>query len=581
MEQKHAAILFADVAGYTRLMEAFESDVHPRLMGIRDDVLNVSLSTHEGRVVKRTGDGFLALFEEPRQAVGCALAIQTGTRLREANQPPERRISFRIGVNLGKVWVETEDVYGNDVNVAARLQDLAEPGDVLISARIRDALGADLENQAIDLGFLRLKNMTQPVRAFRMPTGIEEARPRLRPIPSPDHPSIAVLPFRTLDADTPRFLGDGLVEDIVGALATFRELLVISARSTKSYRDETFDARTLGQQLGVKYLLAGSLRTRPHRLQIMTQLLQTENASVLWARRYDQSDEELFQIQDEITASIVNTIVPHVRQAEIKQSYRKRSESKTAYDYFLQAIDLMYTFEPDDFAQAGALIRRAIALDDSYAEAYAFAAEWHSLKVGQGWSSNPEVDSTEAIRLAQVSVNRDPANALALALLGHHRAYLFRDYEAAISLFDRALDASPSNARAWGLSAPTYTYIGDPPTAITRAQRALRLSPHDPVAFWYQTTICIAYYAMGEYEKAIEAGYLALASNSRYTTVYRTMAAALAASDRFEEAHVAGQRVLELEPEFQARAYADRYPYRDLSRREQFYHHLIAAGLPE
>jgi adenylate cyclase len=581
MERTPAAILMLDVAGYTRLMEGFERDTHDRLMALRDSVLNVSLADHGGRVVKRTGDGFVALFEDAKNAVGCAVAIQQATRQREADQAPERRISFRIGVNAGYVMIESEDVYGNDVNIAARLQELAEPGELLISAAAREDLGADRSLPVIDLGPLRLRNMIKPVQAFRIVMEMEADRPRLHPNPLVDQPSIAVLPFRTLDSKVPRYFGQAFVEDIVGALASLREVLVISRASTVSYNRKVVDIRAIGRRLGVKYVLSGSVAKTPGRLQVMAELADTENGLVLWARRYDLKYEDLYEIQDQITGLIVNTIAPQVRQAEIKRAYQKRPEIRSAYDYFLQAVDLIYRFEPDEFAQAGAMIRRAIALDDSYAAAYALAAEWHSLRVGQGWSPDPDADSREAIRLAEAAVARDAANALALALLGHHRSYLFRDYDVAVALFDRALEASPSNARVWGLSAPTYTYMGDPAAAFARAERALRLSPQDPMSFWYRTAICIAQYSMGDYEKAIETGRIALAENSRYTTVPRTIAAALAALGRLQEARAEGRAMLALEPTFRAGAYIARHPYRDPSQRERLYHHLIAAGLPE
>jgi adenylate cyclase len=570
-----------DVAGYTRLMEAFEQETHTRLMSLRDSVVNVSLAACEGHIVKRTGDGFLALFAEEGQAVACATAIQRGARHSEADQPPERRISFRMGVNVGDVMVEAEDVYGNDVNIAARLQDLAEPGEILISAAVRESLSERLEFPAVDLGLLPLKNIKRPVGVFRLELGDAPIRPRIRDNPWVDQPSIAVLPFHTLDSETPHYFGDGFVEDIVGALASLRELMIISPWSTRRFRDQVVDARAVGQQLGVRYILSGSVRAQPSRLQVRTELTDTESSSVLWARKYDLQSADLYEVQDQITGLIVNTIAPQVQKVEIKRAHLKRPESRNAYDHYLQAVELIYRFHPDEFAQAGALVRRAIALDDAYAAAYALAAEWHSLRVGQGWSPDPKTDSEEAIRLAEAAVARDPLNSLALAVLGHHRSYLFREYDLAVALFDRALDASPSSARAWGLSAPTYTYIGEPAGAIARAERALRLSPHDPMSFWYRTTICIAQYSLGDYEAAIEAGRLVLSENPRYRTVLRTIAASLSALGRVQEARAAGAAMLALEPAFRAGAYAEWYPYRDSSYRRKLYRHLIDAGLPE
>jgi adenylate cyclase len=571
----------ADVAGYTRLMEAYEEDTHRRLMVLRDAVINVSLAANEGRIVKRTGDGFLALFPSAKHAIDCALTIQRATREREANEPPDRRLLFRLGINVGDVMVETEDVYGNDVNIAARLQDLAEPGEILISASIRDALDEKEEFSLIDLGPIPLKNIIRPVHAFRLEFEAPQLQPRVRLSPSTDQPSIAVLPFRALGGRTPRYFGDGFVEDIVGALASLRELMVISLWSTRLYRDSTLDARVVGQQLGVQYILSGTVQRRPARLQVMTELADAESGSVVWTRKYNLQESDLYDVQDQIMGSIVNTIAPQVRQAEIRRVHLKRPESRNAHDYYLQAMELIYRLRPEEFAQAGAMIRRAIALDDTYAAAYALASEWHCLRVGQGLSPDPETDSREAVRLAEASVARDPMNSLALANLGHHRAYLHRELDEAVALFERALAASPSSARAWGLSAPTYAYMGDPESAIARAQRALRLSPLDPNSFWYRATLGIARYTMRDYEGALEAARIALSENSRYTTVLKTIAASLAALGRLEEAQSAAQALLALEPGFRAGGYAQRYPYRDPSLREQLYRHLVSAGLPE
>jgi TolB-like protein len=422
--------------------------------------------------------------------------------------------------------------------------------------------------------------MTRTVHALRLHVAAAPLRPRIRSHLFSDQPSIAVLPFRALGSRTPRSLGEGFVEDIVGALASLRELMIISLRSTRMYRDLPVDARVIGQQLDAQYILSGTVQRRSDGMQVMTELADAERGSVLWARRYDLKESDLYEVQDEITGAIVNTIAPQVRQAEIKRVHLKRPESRNAHDHYLQAVELIYQLRPDEFAQAGALIRRAIALDDTYAAAYALAAEWHSLRIGQGWSPAPEDDSKEAIRLAEASVARDPMNSLALAILGHHRAYLFREFEHAVALFERALSASPSNARAWGLSAPTFTYMGNPAGAIARAERALRLSPFDPVSFWYRTTICIAQYSMESYEKAIETGRIALSENPRYTTVLKTIAASFAALGRLEEAHAASRAVLALEPSFRAGIYADWYPYRDSSFRERLYQHLVDAGLP-
>jgi len=580
MEQRAAAILDADVAGYSRLVEAFEQATHTRLRSLRDTVINPALKTARGTVVKHTGDGFLAVFAEPMHAVRFAVAVQDAVRQHELAVPPEQALAMRIGISYGDILLEKADAFGNEVNVAARLQELAEPGTVLVSGSAHERLPAS-QVQAVDLGLQALKNMSRPVRAFRLAGSADHSRPRPSQL-SRERPSIAVLPFRALPSEPALdYLGDGLAEEIVAALASLRELMVISRNSTQRFRDTPGDAMTVSRGLGARYVLSGSLRRSNDRLRIVAELADAVDRAVLWAQRYDFEMQDVFEVQDRITSVIVNTLAPQIRQAEVQRVLQKRPENMTAYDHFLEAVSLMYRLREDDFARAGSAIRRAIALDDSYAPAFALASEWHALRIGQGWSPSPRDDSFEAIRLAEAALDRDPNNALALANLGHQRAYLFRDFDQALSLFDRALAASPGHARAWGLSAPTFNYLGDPEAALSRAQQALTLSPVDPLAFWYRTSICIAHYTAGEYDTAVGAARAALAENPRYTTIWRTLAAALAALGRKDEALTAARRVLELEPGFRAKVYADAYPYHDAVRRERLRRHLVDAGLPD
>jgi adenylate cyclase len=581
MRRRLAAILMADVAGYTRLMDTAEAETHARLMTLLDEIIRPTMTTHRGRIVKNTGDGFLAYFGSVNAALQCAIEIQQSVQRREATQPAESRITFRMGLQVGDVMLSRNDVYGAGVNVAARLQELAEPGSVMISGAVREQVGSNLQLPAIDLGNLALKNVANPVRAYRVVTSPEHSRPRLPATGAPGRPSIAVLPFRTLNHDPARaYFGECMVEDITAALATLKELRVISRNSTLAYQGREADVRQVGTDLGVRYVLSGSVRRGPRRDRITTELADTETSSVLWAQPYDAEGEDLFAVQDRITARIVGTIAPRVREAEIRRAFQKRPENMDAYDHVLQAMHLLYRLEPEDFARAGTLLRRAIALDDSYSTAYALAAQWHSLRVGQGWSPNRLMDLQEGMRLAEAAVDRDSLSAHALAQLGHMRSFLLRDYDGALALFDHAHDASPNNAWAWGLSAPTYCYLGDGAAAIARAEYALSLSPQDPLAFWYHTSLCSAHYTDGSYEEAAHWGQIALRENSRYTAGLRHTVAALAALGLTEEAAPFVQMILDVDPNFRVLERVANYPYRDTSRLDLLRSHLLAAGLP-
>lgn len=581
MERRLAAVLVADIAGYTRLMEVYEFETHARLMELRKDIIDTAIASHHGRIVKNTGDGLIAIFGSVNDAVECAIGVQQSVQRQEALRPMDRRIRFRMGVNVGDVVVEAEDVYGNGVNVAARLQDLAEPGGLMISSSVREEVGTNLELPTVDLGNLSLKNIQTPVRAFRVITNPDPGGPRLVRSNQRRQPSIAVLPFRTLDPDPEHaYFGDGLVEDIIGALAALKDLLVISRNSTLVYRGKDVEVRRVGSDLDVRYVLSGSVRRHGSRLRIAAELADTETGLVQWAQTFNFESEDLFDIQDRIVVEIVAIVAPRVREAEIQQAFLKRPESMDAYDHFLQALALLWRMDQHDFSRAGALVQRAIALDDSYATAYALASEWHGLRVGQGWSPDPNADSREAVRLAEAAVARDSGNVWALTLLGHYKSYLFRDYDTALSLFERATAASPSNSWAWGRSAPTYNYIGDGHGAIERAERALSLSPQDPMAFFYHTTLCIGHYTCGMYEEAAQWGQIALRESPRYIAAAAPTAAALAALGMTVEAREAALTILEVNPSFRASVHATRYPYREADRRARLEQHLLAAGLP-
>ena len=301
--------------------------------------------------------------------------------------------------------------------------------------------------------------------------------------------------------------------------------MVISHASTRGYVGDRVDPRTVRRDLGVRYMLAGSMRRQGGRVRIQTELSDTDTGAVVHSERFDGISADLFELQDQITSQIVSIIAPHVRDAELRRVQRKRPENMDAYDLVLRASDLMYRLNLDDFNAALPLLKRAIELDPSYAKAYAMAAKWHGLTFGQGWSHNPQEDAAETDRLASEAIARDSGDALALALCGHHKAFLFRDYERAIALFDRALAAGPNSALAWTLSSPTYSYIGDTAQAIVRAKRGLRLSPLDPDAFWYQTTLTLAHYAAGDYEHAVEYGRKVAAAKPIFTANLRFLAA--------------------------------------------------------
>jgi len=407
-----------------------------------------------------------------------------------------------------------------------------------------------------------------PVRLFAQPT--EGA------------PWIAVMPFRTIGANPqPDYFGCGLVEDIVCMLAALREPIVVSSNSTLPFGNQPLDLRRVGQELGVQYVVSGTVRQAGTRMRLNVELVQAATSAVLWGRSYDIRDTALFDAQDDIAAEIVTHLVPQVHQAELRRIRTKRPESMTAYDLVLQARELIFHLRQDSFERAGHLLREAVALDPRYAGAHALVADWYSLRLGQGWSNDSNTDAQALSRASEQAVSCDAQNARALALLGHNRTILDRDYESAQALFERALEAAPNDAGSWMWSSPTLAFIGNGAEAVRRAERALRLSPRDRFIFRPYHMLCIAHYTNGAYEEAAHWGTLSMQQNPHYTSNLRATAAALSALERVEEARAVVERVLEEQPDFRISRMIDRHPYRTEAMRKRYARHLAAAGLPE
>ncbi len=394
-------------------------------------------------------------------------------------------------------------------------------------------------------------------------------------------PAIAVVPFRVEgEAEAKTYFGDGIVEDIVGALASIRDLLVISRSSTLRYGGATVDVRAMGRELGVSYALSGSVRRAGPRMRVSVELAETTGGAVVWASHFDGMSEDLFALQDQIATGVVGTLAPQVREAELRRALRKRPDSLEAYDCALRGLAQIYLLTPHDFEEAHTWLEKAIALDPAYAMPYALLSIWHSIRVGQGWSRDVAADQAAVLRLATAAIARDSFDAMALALCGHSKSILRYEFEEAMLLFDRALEASPSSAIAWIRSSPTYAYIGDPEETIRRAEEGLRLSPFDPLVFLAHTGLNLAHYVAGRYDEAARWGRKALEENPHYNANLRLLAASLGAAGKADEAREVGQSLLVADPGFQVGRFVAAYAIRDPERRDRLAHHLRLAGLP-
>jgi adenylate cyclase len=575
------AVLVADVAGYTALMERAEEETYRRLKQINKSVVQAVLTEHDGMLVKHTGDGFIATFMSAVSAAHSALAIQERTAAANVGLPLADAILFRIGLNLADVIIEEHDVFGDGVNVAARLQTYAEPGGIVVSGIFAETITGHVPATIVSVGDFYPRNLSRPIQAFvvhrystpPVPTAISWDRR--------ERPSIAVLPFAFDAGESDNaYFASGLIEGIIHVLSGLDELLVMSQGSTLNYSGQRYDMRVVGGELGVRYVLSGSVRRSGNRLRILTELCETETGTVASSERYDGELADLFEIQDRISGHVVANIAPHIREWELKRARRKPADSLTAYDLLLRGNDLMLRLEENDFNRARGLLQKAVAEDPNYAPAWAYSAYWHILRIGQGWSSDVGADNEAAVRCSQTALERDEGFALALAIRGHLKSFLDHDFTAASALLDRALASGPNLPLGWSFASATSGYMGDGPVAILRAERALRLSPRDPFAFRHESMLAQAHYINGNHEQAVEWGERATRSNSRFSSNLRVLIAALGALGRRERAAEHAKALIAADPGFRILSWARRTPFHGAVL-ESVVARLREAGLPD
>ena len=580
LHQRLACILAADVVGYTRLMERDERDTHSRLMELRFSIMQPLVGQRHGRIVKNTGDGFMAMFECPRAAMESAIAMQRAVTEREADLPPDRRIAFRMGLNIADVIVEDHDIYGDGVNIAARLQGYAEPGGIVISGAVRDEVGGTFGLDAVDLGLLQLRNLSNPVQviSLRLP-GASTASVGEMAGGYEGRAWIAVLPFRNLASSDEAYFAHGIVDHIIYALAALKELFVISRGSTVGFQDQTIDARAIGERLGVRYVLHGSALRSGNRLRISTELSDATNGEIIRADQYHGELGDLFDLQDRIAQEVVKTIAPNVRERELKKSLRKHPQNITAYDLVLQALGPLYELDYATFSRARGLLQRAMTLDPSYAPAFSLAAYWHIFRVGQEWTPDLAADIAEASRLAAAAIASDADDAMALAIYGYVQSFLKKDYDEAIEFIDRSIGTSPNCAIAWTFKGATLCFVGDGPNSVRCAEAGVRLSPLDKHVFFAEHILAQAHYINGNFDRAITWARRSDLHNSRLTSNLRTLISSLVARDQLDEAGEVAARHARIAPTFSVSAWAARTPMQGEIRKRRV-ERLLAAGMP-
>lgn len=542
---------------------------------IRAKLVDTQIGSHLGQIASQQPVGLVAEFANALNAVRCAIELQRdllAANAKESDLPP---LEMRIGIHLAENGSASGATHAETLRVARTLQETAEPGEIVLSAATHEQIAGapDVETEPVARA---APGKALANGAFRVVVGQFELQPAQRTTPSP---SLAVLPFANQSGGGGDYFTEGIVDDIVSALSATSDLLVVSRTSTLAFRG-TRDFRAAGRQLGVRYVVTGTIQRFADRLVLTPELIDCETETVIWRKRYEAPHRETFGLQQSIARRIARSLQPSLSFDQLKRVQTKRPENLDAYDLVLQAMHGMYRLNPEDFALARTLLERAIRLDPGYSAAYAFMAMWHKLNVGQGFAEDETKANMELLRAAETAIERAPGDAHALAVLGHCRAWLYRDYDAALDLFERAFAASPNSAFVWGWSSPVCSYLGDSEKAVAHAKHALRLCPLGPHAYFFRTALGLAYYTSGNYDEAVRWCRRSMAINPRYEANLRFLAASLAASGRLSEARAVAQALLAVRPDFSVARLASRYAYKDRARTRAFAAHLRAAGLP-
>lgn len=572
VQRRLAAIMGLDVSGYSRMMARDDEDTHQRVGQELERVVR-HIRKAQGSLFSFSGDGLMAEFPSAVTAVRCALRVQADAAERNATLSVDQRIQYRIGLNSGEIVIQAGRPGGHAVNIAARLEQMSEPGAVCLSRPVYDQVSSVVPGDYRCIGDQVLKNIPEPVTAYVLTP------------PSPDirqgeyRPSLAVIPFRTLQPDQDdAYFAAGMVDDIVHTLAGLRDLVVIARNSTEGFAGSELDPVRAGKKLHVRYLLHGSVRRAGNRLRISAELCETEVGLVLWSERFEGASDDLFALQDQIAVRVAGVIAPQVRDRELRKAMRKHPTNMTAYDFVLQAMDVFYRMRRDTYDRAYELLQAAIAHDPSYAPAWSNCAYWHIFRIGQGWSPDEAIDAQAAARAASAALERDANDAQALAIYGHMQSYLFKDFDRAVGLFDRAMVAGPNCALAWCLASLTSGYLGDGVAAVQRAEHALRLSPMAPDIYLYETVLAQAYYVDGRYNDAALASRRIFDENIGQTSALRLLIASLVAVGHLQQARLVAQRLITIDPKFRLETFRDRTPLMG-EVRKIFIERLKIAGL--
>jgi TolB-like protein/class 3 adenylate cyclase len=583
VERRLAAIVAADVVGYSRLIRADEEGTLLALRELRQDLIDPKIKEHRGRIVKLMGDGILAEFTSVVDAVACSAEVQQGIAERKSSGP---EIVFRVGVNIGDVVIDGDDIQGDGVNVASRLEALSDPGGMCISDAVHEQVRDRLDLKFEDFGKQDIKNIDRPVQAWKWSASSFELALKSgedktsRPLV--DKPSIAVLPFDNMSGDSEQeYFADGVVEEIITALSRMPWLFVIARNSSFIYKGRAVDVKEVGRDLGVRYVLEGSIRKAGERLRITGQLIDATTGAHLWADRYDGSLEDIFDLQDSVTSSVVGAIAPKLEFAEIERTKHKLTSSLDAYDYYLRGIAAFHQWAVEENAEALSYFYQAIEIDPEYASAYGMAARCiNQLAVVKPLTVGAK-EIAEAERLARRAADLGRNDALALSMAGITLGFVVRDVRGGAALTERALALNPNLAVALYSDGWLNVWLGNSEIGIDRIGRAMQLSPQDPMIFQMQSAMAHAHYTAGDDSEALSWAQKALHDRPDNLPALAAAAASAARLGRQTDAEDAKARVLRIFPGIDQSYLATFLPYQQPQDAERWLEGFRKAGFPE
>jgi adenylate cyclase len=582
VERRLAAILAADIAGYSRLMGSDEEGTLAAIKACRRELIDPKLAEHRGRIVKTTGDGALIEFASAVDAIRCAMEIQRSMAQRNMDVPEEHRIEFRIGINVGDILIDEGDIYGDGVNIAARIEALARPGTICLSENAYRQVTGKLALDISDMGEQQLKNIAQPVHVYGLIPDGTLTRTASATLPLPDKPSIAVLPFQNMSGDPEQeYFADGIVEEIITALSRFRELFVIARNSTFIYKGRAVDVKQVGRELGVRYVLEGSVRKAAARVRITSQLIDAISGAHLWADRIDGAFDDIFVLQDRVTENVVGAIAPKIEQAEIERTKPKPTERLDAYDSYLRAMMYFNRWTSESISEALRLLYKAIELDPGFSSAYGLAAWCYVRRRLSGWMEEPIHEMAELERLARKASELANDDAVPLYSAGWALVQTNSDAEAGAAMIDRALTLNPNITAAWLVGGWTKIYLGESNKAIGYFERAIRLNPLDPLIARMQTGIAAAQFLAGQYQEAAVSAENGLRQHPNDLPLLRVAAASHALAGQMMDAENHMGRIRHLDPTLRLSRVAALAPCRRADDVSRYVEGMRRAGLPE